>query len=97
MWLEKIRHGVLGVRTELGVRYLRPRWYERILLIWTFRNFQVLPEQVLRPREREMISNLILRNGYVWSGNTDCCIGTVERHSPVAPKKSPESAPAPGG
>ena len=98
MWIEKIRHGVLAVQTEIGVRYLRPAWYERVLLIWTFRHFHVLPEQVLKQREREMIANLILRNGFVSAvnrnGHTDCCIGTIERRAPLPPRKQAQAAPA---
>ena len=97
MWAEKIRRGVLAVQTDVGVRYVRPAWYERILLTWTFRHFHVLPEQVLRPREREMIADLIARKGFVSAvnrnGHTDCCIGTVERSAPLPPRKPPQSAP----
>jgi len=98
MWIEKILRGVLAVQTEIGVRYLRPAWYERVLLVWTFRHFQVLPEQVLRAREREMIADIISRNGFVSpvnrNGHIDCCIGTIERSAPLPPRKPAQTAPA---
>jgi hypothetical protein len=98
MWIEKILHGVLAVQTEIGVRYLRPAWYERVLLVWTFRHFQVLPEKVLRSREREMIGEIIARSGFVSAvnrnGHVDCCIGTIERSAPLPTCKPAQAAPA---
>jgi len=47
MWIEKLLGGVLRVLTPLGARYIRPALAQRIYLLWIFRNFKVLPLQVL--------------------------------------------------
>ncbi len=95
MWMEKIRHGVLEVSTDQGVRYLHPGFLERVRLVWMFRNFHVLPQEVLTPHQRRLVDAMCSeqrlarhRNGAKGSGNgsrngknpsTDCIIGTLER------------------
>jgi hypothetical protein len=84
MLINKIRRGVVAVETEAGVRYLQPSLLERILLTWTFRNFRVLPEEVLNSHERAVIDSLCRNGKYVANGNgrgdlSLHCIGIVER------------------
>ena len=55
MWIARIFRGVLQVSTDSGVRYLKPRLWERLRLLWTFRNFRVLPQEVLTQRQRRLI------------------------------------------
>jgi hypothetical protein len=55
MWIEKIRRGVLQVTTDAGLLYVQPSLLEKIQLLWTFRNFRVLPEEVLTQHERQFI------------------------------------------
>lgn len=88
MWMEKIRHGVLEVQTDNGLMYLRPSLGERVRLLWTFRNFQLLPQQVLKQRELSLVSTLLQRGEIQQNG--ECRIGTVEW--PVALLE--QSAPA---
>ena len=45
--IDKLNDGVLRVLTPLGPRYIRPSFKQRLYLLWVFRNFQVLPMQVL--------------------------------------------------
>ena len=65
MWIEKLSGGVLELDTPAGARYVEPNLVERVYLIWTFRNFFSLPEQVLRPWERRLIDSLWSRNNFV--------------------------------
>ncbi len=93
--MEKIRHGVLEVSTDQGVRYLRPGFLERVRLVWMFRNFHVLPQEVLTPHQRRLVDVMcseqrLARHRSSLNGNgnlgrngntqpTDCIIGTLER------------------
>ena len=93
MLIDKICRGVLAVETDYGLRYIKPSLLERIRLIWTFRNFHVLPEEVLKRHERALIDSLchkgrimVNRNGH---GDLSLfCIGTVERS---VPRQQPQS------
>jgi hypothetical protein len=58
MWIEKLWFGVLRVLTPMGPRYIRPPMFQRIYLLWIFRNFQVLPLQVLSRRQQRFIDTL---------------------------------------
>jgi hypothetical protein len=95
MWMEKICHGVLEVSTDQGVRYLHPGFFERVRLVWMFRNFHVLPQEVLTAHQRRLVDRMCTEqrlarhrhvpngkgngNGNGKSHNTDCIIGTLER------------------
>jgi hypothetical protein len=95
MLIDKICRGVLAVETDCGVRYVQPSLLERIRLLWAFRNFHLLPEEVLNRHERALIDAL-RRNGRVLAnrnGHGDLslrCIGTVERSVP-RPQPQPKS------
>ena len=65
MWIEKLFAGVLRVLTPLGPRYIRPSLAQRIYLLWVFRNFQVLPLQVLTRRQRRVIDALCVEPRFV--------------------------------
>jgi len=55
---QKIRTGLVELRTNLGSVYISPAFWERIYLLWTFRNFHCLPRQVLNRREQQLIDKL---------------------------------------
>ncbi len=97
MWIEKLLAGVLRVLTPLGARYIRPALAQRIYLLWIFRNFKVLPLQVLTPRQRRMIDALCVDPRFVAPTEPDGweapILGTLERRPPIA--QTPV-APAPG-
>ena len=59
--MERIRSGVLEVHTDSGPCYLRPSLSQRIRLLWTFRNFRLLPRQVLSQRELTLVEALLER------------------------------------
>lgn len=94
MWMEKIRYGVLEVQTDKGLCYLRPSLGERIRLLWTFRNFCLLPREVLNRRELTLVASLLERGKF--QPNGDCRIGIIEWASPLQPVQSPseQSCPA---
>jgi hypothetical protein len=82
--LDKISHGVLAVRTDSGFRFIRPSLVQRIRLVWTFRHFPVLPEEVLQRNERRLIDSLCREGEYLTNGSghrefAQYRIGTVER------------------
>src|ERR1700685_3154323 len=58
MWIKKLINGVLELDTPIGPRYIQPDLVQRAYLLWTFRNFFSLPQQVLLPWERRLIDRL---------------------------------------
>jgi hypothetical protein len=99
MWIEKLTDGVLQLDTPIGPRYVQPNLAQRAYLIWTFRNFFSLPQQVLRPWQRRLIDRLWSENRFVSMpamGAPDRpVIGRVERRAPshaeILPMRKPVS------
>jgi hypothetical protein len=94
MLIDKICRGVLAVETDCGVRYVQPALAERIRLLWTFRNFSLLPEEVLNRNERALIDSLCQKGKFLVNGNgrgdlSLHCIGTVERAAPRQARRVP--------
>jgi hypothetical protein len=58
MFQAKLSRGFLEVFTDDGVRYVRPLLLERLRLIWIFRNFSVVSQQVLSARQQQLVSSL---------------------------------------
>lgn len=87
MWIEKLSDGVLELDTPIGPRYLQPNLVQRAYLIWTFRNFFSLPQQVLRPWERRLIDRLWSENNFVSmpavGAHDRPVIGRIERRVPL--------------
>jgi hypothetical protein len=101
MWIEKLADGVLELDTPIGSRYLQPSFAQRVLLLWTFRNFLSLPQSVLRPWERRLIDGLLSDDRFVSMSAPGMLdrpiIGKVERRPPQAevelvPVRGPASA-----
>ena len=89
MWMEKLFAGVLRVLTPLGPRYIKPSLAQRIYLLWVFRNFQVLPLQVLTRRQRRVIDALCVEPLFVPLADSNGweapILGTLERRPPLSP------------
>jgi TonB family protein len=68
---QKIRTGLVELRTHMGSVYVSPSFWERIYLLWTFRNFQCLPKQVLNRHQQQLIDKL-------------CRAAIVSRNGPIA-------------
>ena len=100
MWIEKLAHGILEMDTPIGPRYLQPTFVQRAVLLWTFRNFFSLPQQVLRPRERRLIDRLLSENRYVSVSATSATdrvvIGRIERRSLATVEVMPPRKPMSG-
>lgn len=99
MWIEKLADGVLEVDTPIGPRYVQPSFLQRAYLIWTFRNFFSLPQQVLRPWERQLIDRLWSESRFVslsTAGAPDRpVIGRIERR-PASAEALPARKPSSG-
>jgi hypothetical protein len=99
MLIGKLSSGVLRVLTPLGPRYIKPTFRQRIYLLWIFRNFDLLPLQVLSARQRQLIEALCGEQQFVsvaqHSGIEDAPIlGTVERRPPVEMEAETEKRPS---
>lgn len=102
MWIEKLADGVLRVDTAIGPRYIRPSFLERAYLLWTFRNFDSLPQQVLNQRQRQLIDRLCQEQVFVpmaaIGGFEQPVIGTIENRTPTeepTTRKPMSAAPSP--
>jgi hypothetical protein len=97
MWIEKLTRGVLELDTPIGPRYVEPNLVQRAYLIWTFRNFFSLPQQVLRPSELRLIDRLWGENRFVSlsvAGALDRpVIGRIERRAPAQAEVLPLRKP----
>ncbi len=58
MWLEKLSDGFLQVLTDQGPHYVKLSFGERLRLMWMFRNFSILPQQVLTLRQQRLLSQV---------------------------------------
>lgn len=100
MLIEKLIDGIVQLDTPLGLRYVQPNLLERAYLIWTFRNFFSLPQQVLRPWQRRLIDRLWAEKRFVpmvsASASDRPIIGRVERRPPVPAEVVPIRKPAVG-
>lgn len=91
MLMGKIRHGLLQVSTDHGARYVEPSLLERLRLLWMFRNFRLLPQEVLNEHEQALVRHLcndrrLERRRDV---DPDAVIGIVESKGFLPPKKQP--------
>src|SRR5690349_11335801 len=78
MYRSRILHGVLRVITPGGTRFVETNFLERLYLLWTFRNFPILPDSVLNHRQRRLLVRR--RSGAASDEIVDRpLIGTVER------------------
>jgi len=86
MWIDKLFGGVLELETPIGPRFLDLNFFERVRLLWTFRNFLSLSQQVLRPSELRLIDRLTNENRFVSKSaiaeHDLPVIGRVERPHP---------------
>ncbi len=92
---QKIRTGLVELRTHTGSVYVSPSFWERIYLLWTFRNFQSLPKQVLNSHQQHLIDKLcraaiVSRNGPIARTSI---IGAVENVYLMPDRKTEAAAP----
>jgi hypothetical protein len=100
MWIEKLTDGVLELDTPIGPRYLQLSLLQRVYLMWTFRNFFSLPQQVLLPWERRLVDDLWSENKFVSMPATGASdrpvIGRIERRAPARAEVLPLRKPSSG-
>ena len=97
MWIEKLADGVLEVDTPIGPRYVQPNFKQRAYLMWIFRNFPSLPQQVLHSWERQLIDRLWSENKFVsmpaMGAPHKPIIGRIERRMSSQPEVLPIPKP----
>lgn len=94
--LEKLSLGVLRMLTPLGPRYLRPSFFQRLYLLWLFRNFRTLPTKVLSPRQQRFIERMCAEGRFISFGmgvDDAPLLGTLEQRPPVSSDRT-ERRPA---
>lgn len=95
MLVHKLRFGVLHVSTSDGLRCIPLDRSERLLMLWVFRHFKVLPEVVLGDRSHRLVNDLLngdrpyQRCSCLHPADRDAVIGTVECSAPI--KKLPQT------
>ncbi len=97
MWIEKLAEGVLQVDTPIGPRFIQPNLLQRALLLWTFRNFDSLPQQVLNSREQRLVDGLCREQQFVpmadAAGKDKPLIGRIESRPPIQPERAQARKP----
>jgi Gram-negative bacterial TonB protein C-terminal len=91
---QKIRAGLVELHTNIGSVYVSPSFWERIYLLWTFRNFHRLPKQVLNRRQRQLVDNLC-RTAIVGQNQTiarTSIIGAVENVYLIPDRRTEDAA-----
>ena len=88
---QKIRTGLLELRTPNGLLYASPTFWQRLYLLWTFRHFRSLSRRVLSQRQQELIDQLsqtaiALGHGKVVRASI---IGAVEDIAKISPRPRP--------
>ena len=48
----------MALETDQGVEYVSASGWDRVYLIWMFRNFRSLPQNVLSPRQKQFVGSL---------------------------------------
>jgi hypothetical protein len=71
----KLSRGFLEVFGDDGIHYVKPSLLERLQLIWMFRHFSVLSQQVLSERQQQLVCALCSRERMV------PCLDLNERES----------------
>jgi hypothetical protein len=98
MWMDKLSAGVLRVQTTIGPRYIGPSFRDRIFLLWIFRHFDNLPQQVLAGWQRRFIDRLCVEHHFITMPQqnlTDApVIGTIERRPVVGSETLPSNRPS---
>lgn len=84
--LNKLESGFLLLQTEQGLVAVEPSFWQRVYLLWTFRNFRQLSLPLLNPRQTALINNLFRQHATVVSHEYEPSleIGVVENFVPPA-------------
>jgi hypothetical protein len=82
--LNKLESGFLLLQTERGLVAVEPSFWQRVYLLWTFRNFRQLSLPLLNPRQTALINNLFRQRAAAVSNDYEPSleIGVVENFVP---------------
>jgi len=82
--LNKLESGFLLFQTQQGLVAVEPSFWQRVYLLWTFRNFRQLSLPLLNPRQTALINGLFRENAtVVWDEfEPSLEIGVVENFVP---------------
>jgi hypothetical protein len=88
MLIDKLSEGVLCIITPLGPRYIRPDFRQRLRLLWIFRHFHRLSQQVLNYNQQRFIETLCQSDRFVSGLRSNGLeeapiIGTLEHRTPM--------------
>ena len=85
MFLNRLQSGFLLFETQRGLVRVELSLWQRIYLLWTFRNFRKLSIPLLNPRQRTLVNALFRNNADVvsHSDNPLPVIGVVEDFVPL--------------
>jgi TonB family protein len=95
MLRDKLQSGFLLLKTQRGPVRVHLSFWQRLYLLWTFRNFRQLSLPLLNSRQRAMVNTAFDKNARVVSDSYDrsLVIGAVEFYLP--PKLRADAAPVP--
>jgi hypothetical protein len=104
MWIEKLAAGVVQVQTPIGPRYVMPTFFQRVYLLWMFRNFPILPHAVLSRWQQRLIDRMCSEQRFASMAYADGMdeapvIGTIEHRPPIdrlPPRRPAASENTPG-
>jgi hypothetical protein len=84
--LNKLESGFLLFQTQQGLVAVEPSFWQRVYLLWTFRNFRQLSLPLLNSRQTALINDLFRQHGAVVSHEYEPWleIGVVENFVPPA-------------
>ena len=85
---------LVALDTGRGVIYAPASGWDRVYLMWTFRNFHSLPQTVLNPRQQQLIGSLYraAANHPAHEMYEAAVVGTVEGFNPSALSALPSSS-----
>ena len=86
MLLNKLESGFLLLQTQQGSVAVQPSFWQRVYLLWTFRNFRQLSPPLLNARQTALIDNLFRQHAAVILHEYEPWleIGVVENFVPPA-------------
>jgi hypothetical protein len=98
MLIDQLAAGVVKVQTPIGPRYVMPSLFQRVYLLWMFRNFPILPHAVLSGRQQRMIDRMCSEQRFASMAYADGMeevpvIGTIEHRPPVGADQLPPRRP----
>ena len=84
MFLDRLQSGFLLFETQQGLVRVEPSFWQRIYLLWTFRNFRQLSAPLLNSRQHALVNALFRNNAGVVSHShyPSLVIGVVENFAP---------------